>query len=289
MNITFANRLQGFDRAFGFDRVGLVIDRSTLPGPVGRLKRECLGGLTIATGRQTFNPVWQCRLDLRQPTERALLTLIRECLGYGIGAQLSYAEVAVDIIVPSVHLANLVQAYVAERVVMRGQRDLVRVDRGTIYFSRRTGPEGGTRGRTGVVYSDRPSKIASEFVGQACVHLEVRLKGTASLAAAGLASVGDLLAFNHREFWCRSATLRDLPRKQKDLGRLLGPGDVSDSALRKRAAVFKEACSVGDQFFMHNAVRFRPELLKRLPKLSIAEVLGVGGNGTDIDVNVDEV
>lgn len=261
-----------FDRVLAFDRIRIGIDSPNLSGPVKRLRRECRGGMKIMLGHQRFNPVWKCQLDLLQPSTEALDALI-DCLGHNTASQVCYAELALDIIVRTRGAARALQRQLAERLVMLNQRDLVHVEQGTIYYSRRTGESGGKRGRVGVMYSDRRSKLASDFAGQPCVHIEIRLSGKAALASIGLASVSDLVGFDHRRFWSGAAALLELPSTKKDLGLLLGPADVSDSALRKRADKFRDSCSVGKQFFMHNAVRLHDGLFRALARTPLSEVM----------------
>ena len=265
-------------RVYAFDRITIAIDRPALPkAAANRLNRGCKGGLKPEPGYMEFNPKWQCQLKLFQPSEEALRVLI-ECLGDQIGAIVTGAELAVDMICEQDRDALATQAWIAERLVFRRQRDSVIREQGTTdYYSRRTSPRSGKRGRVGVVYADKPSKLNSKFFGRTCVHLECRFTGSQVLASIGIASVSDLLTFNHEAFWRSAVTLFQLPSRT-ELGRLLdGPGgnDVSGTALRKRAMAAIDGSSSAGQFFMHSLVRRHPDLRRKLEKLSLDTLLGV--------------
>jgi hypothetical protein len=67
-----------------------------------------------------------------------------------------------------------------------------------------------------VDYHDLPSKVTGEVH---CLHIEWRMSGARSLARAGIASVADLLALDHRQFWRQRLHLYDIDRNK--LGRML--------------------------------------------------------------------
>lgn len=241
-----------------------------LPGPINQLRRACGGGLEVVPGRLKFNPVWQCTVDLYQPSLLALEILNDLCLGSQVGALLTYVEIAHDLIFRRRAAALRYESQLLRRLVMRHQRGYVFRHLGTTnYFNGRSDAAGSKRGRVGVVYSDKPSKLKTPHAGQPCVHIECRITGSAKLAAVGLASVGDLKEFDFGLFWESAAALYALPSKT-EIGQIIGgPGgdDVSGTALRKRGLKFVQECSIDGHFFMHNAVRREPRLLRKLEKL----------------------
>ena len=258
-----------FAKAWGYDRARVLIDQPMLPGPINRLRRACGGGLEVVPGRLKFNPVWQCTVDLYQPSQLALEILNDLCLGSQVGALLTYVEIAHDLIFRRRAAALRYESQLLRRLVMRHQRGYVFRYADTYYFNGRSDASASKRGRVGVVYSDRPSKLNTPYAGRPCVHIECRITGSAKLAAIGLASVGDILKFDFSSFWNSAAALYALPLKT-EIGQIIGgPGgdDVSGTALRKRGQKFIQECSMDGHFFMHNAVRREPRLLRRLEKL----------------------
>lgn len=259
-----------------FDRLAVAIDCAAVPGPVATLEASCRGGLTVIQRRLKFNPQWKATLDLYQPSAKALRLLVNDCLGEHVGALPTYAEVAVDFIFRSHRHAAVFGDYLAQRIVMRHQRQAVYVvDNTTIYFARRTDGAGNKRGRVGCMYFDRPSKLPSAHQGQPCVHVEIRLTGSAALSAVGIASASDLLTFDHMQFWASAISLYDLPAKT-ELGRHIGGRDgagVSGTALRKRADRFIREASVEGQFFMHNAARLDRAVMRKFWQMPLKTVM----------------
>lgn len=259
-----------FAKAWGYDRVRVLIDHPTLPGPVNRLRRACGGTLEVVPGRLKFNPVWQCTVDLHQPSMLALDIFIEQCLSSQVSAMVTYAEIAHDLIFKHQAAATDYEAFLLERLVVRYQRDFVNRYAATSYYNSRTDAASGKRGRVVVAYADRPTKLHTPNFGHPCAHLECRITGSAKLAAVGLASVGDLRNFDFGSFWRSTLSLYDLPKKT-EIGKLIGgPGgdEVSGTALRKRGQRFLDASSIQGQFYMHNAVRQEPFLLRKLVGLS---------------------
>ena len=258
-----------YAKAWGYDRFRVLIDRPMLPGPINQLRRACGGGLKVVPGRLKFNPVWQCTVDLYQPSLLALEILNESCLGSQVAALLTYVEIANDLIFRQKAAAVRYESQLMQRLVMRHQRGYVFRHLDTYYFNGRSDAAGSKRGRVGVVYSDMPSKQNTQHVGQPCVHIECRITGSAKLATVGLASVGDLKKFDFGLFWESAAALYALPSKT-EIGQIIGgPGgdDVSGTALRKRGQNFIGGCSIDGRFFMHNAVRQKPRLLRKLEQL----------------------
>lgn len=263
-----------YAKAWGYDRVRLLIDRPSLPGPVDQLGRACGGGIEIVPGRVKFNPLWQCTVDLYQPSRLALEILLDNCLGSRVGALLTYAEIAHDLIFHRPADAVNYESCLLQRVVMRYQRDGVRRFLNTHYFNDRSDASKSKRGRVNVIYSDKPSKLPTKHSGQPCAHIECRITGSAKLAAVGLVSVGDLPEFNFGSFWKSAVSVYELPTKT-GIGQMIGGprgNHVSGTALRKRGHIFLDECSIDGQFYMHNAVRREPNLLRKLVKMPLMPI-----------------
>ena len=240
-----------------------------LPGPIKQLRRACGGGLEVIPGRLKYNLNWQCTVDMFQPSLLALEILNDSCLGSQVGALLTYVEIAHDLIFRNKAAALRYESQLMRHLVMRHQRGHVFRHLKINYFNGRSDAAGSKRGRVGVVYSDMPSKQNTPHAGKPCVHIECRITGSAKLADIGLASVGDLQKLDFGLFWKSAVALYALPSKT-EIGQIIGgPGgdDVSGTALRKRGQKFIQECSIEDQFFMHNAVRREPRLLRKLVKL----------------------
>ena len=58
----------------------------------------CGAELRFEPQYMNFNPIFQCRVELPQPTSAAIEVLVRECLGHEVLALLTYAEIACDLI-----------------------------------------------------------------------------------------------------------------------------------------------------------------------------------------------
>lgn len=258
-----------YAKAWGYDRLRILIDQPALPGPINRLRRACRGGLKLTPGRIKFNRVWQCTVDMYQPSLLALDILNERCLGRQVDAMLTYAEIAHDLIFEHSASATAYESHLLERMVMRYQRDVVEKYGTTSYFNSRSDAAGSKRGRVVAAYSDQPTKLSTPHAGRPCTHIECRITGSAKLAAVGLASVGDLRAFDFGSFWKSSVSLYELPSKT-EVGQLIGGpcGDtVSGTALRKRGQKFIDDCSVEGQFYMHTAMRRETRLRRKLVKM----------------------
>lgn len=151
--------------------------------------------------------------------------------------------------------------------------------RGTWYYGRRTD---GTNKRSSVlaVYADNPSKLNNARPADdlpPSLHIESRATGSATLATLGIVGLDDLIQFDHPLFWNKHIRLYQLP-KPTALGRLLAEtcgadSNVSGSALRKRAARWKEQYSIENKFIMHNALLANPNLVHRLKTVPFSEWL----------------
>lgn len=266
--------------AHGFDRIKIATDRAVLPEPIDKLNFLCAGGADFDVRNLKFNPAWKATLDLRQPAPEAISELRSGYLADQVGAMITYIEVAWDIIFKTQRQAREFQTWLLERLSLCYQRGAIHVFECTVYFSRRAGATSGKRGVVGVTYCDRPSKIVSPHFERPCVHVEIRLTGSDVAARAGIASVSDLVHFDHAEFWKRAIRLHECPPPTR-LGRLLGGHDmpsVSGTALRKRAHKFVEGCSLDGQFFMHNARRANQRVAKHFARIPLSSVMPIAGD-----------
>jgi hypothetical protein len=191
------------------------MDRTTLT----ELRELCgRGGIYAENAPARFNTRYRQRIELRQPTMRALSWLARRD-----DALINRAEIAVDYLFDNWAGRDDAFDFVHQHIVRRwhGKKQEIRVFKP----SRRTDTDrlGGTRydaGRSSpnsiVLYPEKHSRVTGEL---ACLHLEWRLNGLKSVRAAGIRSGRDLIEFNHRQFWQKRLMLYAINRER--LGRLI--------------------------------------------------------------------
>jgi len=169
--------------------------RVWLKGPVSkpelaRLRGQC--GCKDYNELARFDPSYVQRLDLYQPTPAALQWLARR-----YGARITYVELSLDWTFDDEDAKDAAYEFLCRHVVKKHHRDqgirFVVGKRGTTRYS---GPR---RARNVLVmYRDKQCKVTGEVC---CLHLDWRIHGAEALCRAGLASLRDLLAIDHREFW----------------------------------------------------------------------------------------
>ncbi|MBK6650138.1 MAG: hypothetical protein IPG42_10735 [Betaproteobacteria bacterium] len=161
---------------------------------------------------------------------------------------------------------------------MRHQRKAVRqseegAEKGVHYFGHRKDP------KVLAVYHDRPSKLnvpQAKGNHNPCLHIELRVTGSDTLNALGIASIEDLIRFDHAAFWNEALRFHRMPRRT-ELGRFLPPAtkrreDVGDAALRKRAREWTDSNrDEHGNFILHTALLGEQELVRRFPLVSIDE------------------
>jgi len=176
--------------------------------------RSYCGMLKCRRSPMKYQPRWRCRLALHQPTETAL-HLLGEMIGGG--CLITYVEFALDLVPTEYEMLDALRAFVDHTMtipVARGRQSqdvlasLPKDVGRTLYFRRRVAT------RNVVVYSDRPSKM----LHQPCVHVEFRMRST-QLRKLGISGPGDLLAFDHREFWRQRLNLASAATSHDALGR----------------------------------------------------------------------
>lgn len=146
----------------------------------------------------------------------------------------------------------------------------------TYYFGRRTDVKK-HRPNVLAVYADRPSKLGNARPAKGtppCLHIEWRVSGSPALEGYGIVSLDDLIQFDHPRFWNEHIRLYQLP-KPTPLGQLLAnacgaDSGVSGSALRKRAAQWRNKYSLCENFVMHNAIRETPGVEKKLKTIAFS-------------------
>lgn len=246
---------------FGYDRIILYTDHPEVPSAlVDRLEKHCTS-VVARVEQMPFQARWKSKLDVFQPTARGL-GILNKSLGNNITAQLYYVEIACDAPANSEKQALEWRKKFLESARMRSQGQPVVCDKSitTYYYGRRTTEKGTRRPNVLAVYADKPSKINNAKPDEGmppCLHIEWRATGVNTLARYGIVSLTDLIQFGHEQFWGKHVRMHLLP-KPTELGRLLAKvcGDdpnVSGSALRKRAARWKEKYTIDGNFIMHNA------------------------------------
>ncbi len=253
---------------FGYDRIELWLDRAELPIALACLKPHCTK-ITPHLEQMTQNARWKLKLVILQPTIKCL-EILYEALGHDVGHQLSYVELAWDIrTINARHALKMRNALLAVLAVPHQRSSVLRV-KTTWYYGRREN-KGVKRGHVLVIYADRPSKLNNaqpDPDAAPCLHMEWRATGKAALQNLGLATLADLIAFEHHVFWSQRLRVHQLPAKA-DLGRLLQSTHgkatiVGDAALRKRARAWLREHSINGKFVLHNALRDTRNLKRQL-------------------------
>ncbi len=269
-----------FSAIFDFDRITVWLDRPELPISPTILEEHCTR-LEVHLEQMPYQARWKLRLDIFQPT-RTCLKRLASALGNEVSTLINYVEIACDL--PSngkPHARNWRDQFLAA-ALMRSQRQLVVRYKTCWYYGRRTNGEQNRlcaqsrssqrRSNVLALYAHRPSKLGNARPSQSlppCLHIEWRATGSASVAALGIVSLGDLIQFDHHAFWDRHVRMFEVPAKPTALGRLLAKAagadvDVSGTALRRRAARWMAKHSVDGKFVMHNALRATPKLVPML-------------------------
>lgn len=261
---------------YGADRLAIWTDRTVSAAELEELHEHCTG-LKVISGQPKFQANRKCKLELFQPT-RKCLRLLRQIFGAEINADLTYVELARDVILPKRARMALCSVFLGA-VKVPHQRALVIKFEGTYYCGGRSEKDD-RDGSVLVLYTDRSSKINNarpDANAMKCFHVELRLSGKAALAKHGIRSLDDLIHFNHKQHWQTSLKFYVLPSKT-ELGRLLaaccgGRVDASDTAYLKRANRWLAEHSLDGQFIMHNALKATPGLARRLAQTDWSDLL----------------
>lgn len=249
---------------FSYDRLKIWIDCPELPIATSLLGTHC-GDIKTVLQQIQYQARWKLMLAIFQPSVDCL-QLLKEALGRDIATLINYAEIACDISADSGKQAIEYQDQFLSAAHMQYQRQPVKHHQGTWYYGRRS-ESGKRRSHVLALYADKPSKLNNAHPlpnSPPCCHFEWRATGSAGVARTGIVSIEDLILFDHQHFWNEHVRFYALP-KATALGRILAKvagadPNVSGSALRKRAAQWKEANSIDGKFVMHNALRETPQL-----------------------------
>lgn len=269
-------RALGFVRhlQYGIDRLTFATDHSEPPQGIDRLKKLCGDRVTFSVEAAPYHPHWKGLLDLRQPSADALLHVREMQAIYGYAIQLRYVELACDFITSDARKAHQVASWLLEHAYPLHSRSSVEIYEGTYYFHRRADVRGRKTSRVLTLYADKRSKIAGAFNGSRCAHAEWRLWGPATLRGAGIASIDDLLTFDHAAYWEKHVRLVQGPSKSA-LGALLsGSDNVSRTTWHHRAVEFRNDYTLGDAFVLQNALLDYPGLENLLRPIDARAIFG---------------
>jgi hypothetical protein len=258
----------------GFDRVTLWLDHAEFPGSLDRIREHCTD-IKVYSEQMRYQARCKCRIEVFQP-DNECLDLIADAVGKSVSVQVSYVEIALDMIAVRIGQAGDWQDAFLGAARMRYQRQTVVLNETTFYFGRRTDANRKKRGNVQAVYADKSSKLLNVRPPNGapkCLHIEWRSTGSGALAHFGCSTVSDLIHFDHKKFWDENIVMYEIPRPT-DLGRLLAKVNgadvnVSGSALRKRTKVWREKFSINGRFILHNALLSQPGIKKSLDKVSI--------------------
>ena len=253
----------------GFDHLRFWFDRSELPFDIDLLKPHC-GSVPIVTERQPkFHANRKLSLSLFQPTQNCLI-LLRELVGREMVVDVTYAEVARDILVRNATAAaSLMDAFLAAVFIPYSHHTFTRYQ-DTWYEGPPT-----KKGSRMVLYPDRPSKINNARPSDdddPDFHFEWRASGKDALAQIGIASIDDLIMFDHDRHWAERIRLYDIANKT-ELGRKLakcmgGKANASNPAYLKRGNKWIADHTEDGKFVLHNAVKSTPDLQSLLTTIS---------------------
>ncbi len=196
----------------GFDYLIFWFDRSELPFNIALLEPHC-GDLKVTARQPEFHANRKLTLSLFQPTLKCLI-LLRELIGREMVVDVTYAEVARDILVRNATAATrLMDAFLAAVFIPYSHHTFRRYQETvTLYCGPPT-----KKGSRMVLYPDRPSKINNARPSDdddPDFHFEWRASGKDALAQIGIASLDDLIMFDHDRHWAErigSTTLQTKP------------------------------------------------------------------------------
>jgi hypothetical protein len=182
------------------------------------LTQQCgKGELFVADGSAPFRRGFCQRVELRQPSEKALRWLAKHN-----DALVNRAEIALDLVFKYQADTQEVWDYLHRHLVRRwhGRNQEIRVrrsaQRGDDPGSLKTRYDAGRRApNLLVLYAEDHSRKTGELN---CLHIEWRVKSLRAMRAAGINSGQDLPNFDHRAFWQKRLLLYTLDSRR--LGRL---------------------------------------------------------------------
>ena len=254
----------------GFDHLIVWFDRSELPFNIALLEPHC-GALKVTARQPEFHANRKLSLSLFQPTQKCLI-LLRELIGREMVVDVTYAEVARDVLVRnSTAATRLMDAFLAAVFIPYSHHTFTCYqDKDTWYCGSST-----KKGSRVVLYPDRPSKINNARPSDdddPDFHFEWRASGKDALAQIGIASIEDLIMFDHDRFWAELIRLCDIKNKT-ELGRKLakcmgGKANASNPAYLKRGNKWIDDHTEDGKFVLHNALKSTPDLQSVLTTIS---------------------
>lgn len=263
----------------GIDRVGLFTDHPEPPSNLNYLKKHHCTDIKFHLQQMPYQARWKSRLEIFQPTTECL-QLLAATFGNHISININYVEIAADFPAESDEQALSWRDSFLGAARMKSQRQLVVLDehKNVWYYGPRVNKDGNKRGKVLAVYADKPSKLLNARPADDAprsLHVESRATGTTDVSEMGIVTLQDLIKFKFKRFWSEQITLFELP-KPTELGRLLAKAngtdlDVSGTAFRRRAARWIKSGSINDIFIMHNALLGRPDIVKKLQKISFRD------------------
>jgi len=243
------------DRVCMFDRLTIEVDH---PDPIRKdietaIQKQC-ADLKIHRGQSArFQPNWQTKIELYQPSKKALHMLAEGIKDHR--TKVNYVEIACDWITQDSVAAQTLYRYLLAHVYVNGMRQGITFYQGTAYFKKRVNEVGTRHAKNVVLYADKPSKLFNARTrGRHCCHLEYRFTDRQAAASIGLLTIGDCTEFRHRAFWLKHLQLYKF--KKIDVGRVVSPEDtnVSGTILRRRADDFLDQHSHGGTYVLQDCV-----------------------------------
>jgi hypothetical protein len=200
-----------------FDKIQFWVLRPLDHETLAWLRRQCgRGGLHADNRPARFDARYRQRIELRQPSEKAL-----HWLAGCDDALINRAEITIDFVFKSLAERDDAWDFLHRHLVRRwhGKKQQVRIYRdsddnvtgGTRYDASRRAPN------SIAFYREDHSRITGEI---ACLHLEWRLNGLNAVQRAGIELGQDLLGFSHRQFWESRLRLLDVDDRRR-IGRLI--------------------------------------------------------------------
>jgi hypothetical protein len=178
-----------------FDKLACWLRNPLRPRDHARLRPHC-GWLRYWDETAAFNPELLQRVQIGQPAVAAL-----ELLAERNDVHANYLELALDWVFPTEWQCAEAGDFLDLHAVKNFHRQ-----QGIRYVGRTryTGPR--SAANVLVVYDDRECKLT----GEPCCHIEWRLRSRAALRQAGLASIRDMIALDHSEFWRQRLLLLEI-------------------------------------------------------------------------------
>ena len=171
------------------------------PRPVGN-------GYWVNYPQRIRNPLvveWNYRLCL----DTAISDDLKTVQLYASNILVVRADIALDMIVPTLWDAELLEKYVLDHLVKHRRRAEERWVQAFAYATSYSDWRA-KRDRRYAIYCDKPSKRTGEH----CVHIELRLYGSKFADRAGLGSLNRILNLDHDDFWRHQLAFRSVTPKQ---------------------------------------------------------------------------